>query len=70
MQVERKNERGVELILDQYIEKCVLGYCQLSGRILLVKLKGRDLHLLHCLDGYPHRCHIHNVLAASASSSD
>ena len=35
-----KHERGVGLLLDQYISKCVLGYWTVSDRVLLVKIQG------------------------------
>lgn len=38
-----KNERGTGLILNQNMEKSVLGYCQLSKAILLVKLKCEEV---------------------------
>lgn len=40
-----KNERGERLILDNDICKCVLEYCQISGRILLVKLKQKPFNI-------------------------
>lgn len=36
-----KNKRSVELVLNQDMKKCVLGYGQLSKRILIDKLKGK-----------------------------
>lgn len=41
----KKNERGVCLILDNDIKKCVLAYCQFSGRIYFVKLKGKHFNI-------------------------
>lgn len=40
-----KNERGAGLILDKCMKKCTLGYCQLSERIIGVKLKGKPFKL-------------------------
>lgn len=40
-----KNERGTGLILNQNMMKSVLGYCQLSKAILLVKPKGKRFNI-------------------------
>lgn len=40
-----KNERGVGLILDQDLKKCLLEYCQLSERIIVVKLNGKPFNI-------------------------
>ncbi|MCH9665805.1 MAG: hypothetical protein K0U41_08180 [Gammaproteobacteria bacterium] len=39
------HERGVGLILDKERSKCVLGYWQLSDRVLLVKLRGKPFNI-------------------------
>lgn len=44
--VREKNERGVGLILDQYMKKHVLEYYQLPDRILVVKLRSLLTYLL------------------------
>lgn len=40
----KRKVRG-ELILDQKVKKCVLGYSQLSDKILLAKLKGKPFNI-------------------------
>ena len=40
-----KHERGVGLLLDQYISKCVLGYWTVSDRVLLVKIQGHPFNI-------------------------
>lgn len=40
-----KNERGVGLILDQDMKKCLLEYCQLSERIIMVRLNGKPFNI-------------------------
>ena len=40
-----KHERGVGLLLDQYISKCVLGYWTVSDRVLLVKIQGNPFNI-------------------------
>ncbi|MGX9987587.1 reverse transcriptase domain-containing protein [Soonwooa purpurea] len=40
-----RNEKGVGLILDRHHMRCVLGYCQLSERILIVKLRGTPFNI-------------------------
>lgn len=40
-----KNVKGVALTLDQDLKKCILEYCQLSERILVVKLKGKAFNI-------------------------
>ena len=40
-----KHERGVGLLLDQYISKCVLGYWTVSDRVLLVKIQGNSFNI-------------------------
>ena len=40
-----KHERGVGLILDSERSKCVLGFWQVSDRVLLVKLKGKPFNI-------------------------
>lgn len=37
----KKNEKGIGLILDKNMKKCVLKVCQLFKRIIAVKLKGK-----------------------------
>ena len=41
-----KHERGVGLLLDQYISKCVLGYWTVSDRVLLVKIQGNPFNMI------------------------
>ena len=36
----QRHERGVELLLDEEISKCLLGYWIISDRVMLVKIKG------------------------------
>ena len=40
-----KHERGVGLLLDQYISKCVVGYSTVSDRVLLVKIQGHPFNI-------------------------
>ena len=40
-----KHERGVGLLLDQYISKCVLGYWTVSYRVLLVQIQGNPFNI-------------------------
>ena len=40
-----KHERGVGLLMDSDISKCVLGYWTLSDRVLLVKIQGHPFNL-------------------------
>ena len=40
-----KHERGVGLLLDQDISKCVLGYWTVSDRALLVKIQGHPFNI-------------------------
>ena len=40
-----KHERGVGLLMDSDISKCVLGYWTLSERVLLVKIRGHPFNL-------------------------
>ena len=40
-----KHERGVGLLLDDEIAKCVLGYWAVSDRVLLVKIQGQPFNI-------------------------
>lgn len=42
---DRRNERGVGLILDEDMKECVLGFCHLSERIHVLKLKGKSFYI-------------------------
>ena len=41
-----KNERGVGLLLHQYISKCVLGYWTVSDSVLMVKIHGNPFNII------------------------
>ena len=41
----QKHERGVGLLLDEEISKCLLGYWTISDRVMLVKIKGRPVNI-------------------------
>ena len=40
-----KHERGVGILLDEQISKCLIGYWTISDRIMLVKLKGKPFDI-------------------------
>ena len=40
-----KHERGIGLLLDQDISKCILGYWTVSDRVLLVKIQGHPFNI-------------------------
>lgn len=42
---EEKNEKDVDLMLDNGMRKRLLGYCQIPDRILLVKLKWKPIRI-------------------------
>lgn len=45
MQAKRKSKKCVGFAQHQYIKKYILGYCYLSNRILLVKLKDKPFYI-------------------------
>ena len=46
-----KHERGVGILLDEQRSKCMIGYCTISDRIMLLKLKGKpfDISIIQLL---------------------
>ena len=42
----QRHERGVGLLLDEEISKCLLGYWTISGRVMLVRIKGRPFDMV------------------------
>ena len=40
-----KHERGVGILLDEQISKCLIGYWTISDRRMLVKLKGKPFDI-------------------------
>ena len=41
----QKHEKGVGMLLDEDVSKCLLGYWTISDRVMLVKIKGRPFNM-------------------------